>query len=198
MRRRRRRKQTGTMVQTLLFRDSSQQKTKTEFHVAYCTEQVNSLVEHLCAENNFQEFVRRDFPQYLLETAGRHQKYKLTNFFLPSFLYKSASLPLSLHIFLSRCHYTCFLVIFLLWPPLLLSLHVPYCHCPNTYPLIVVLPCILVSTKLFCQQIHSLLKHKMLQFIFKISFLIWLLHVSVSSDHHQGAYGGTLLKLQSL
>ena len=38
----------------------------------------------------------------------------------------------------------------------------------------------------------------MLQFIFKISFLIWLRHVSVSSDHHQGAYDGSLLKLQSL
>ena len=64
--------------------------------------------------------------------------------------------------------------------------------------LIVALPCILISTKLFFQQMHLLLKHKMLQFIFKISFLIWLLHVSVSSDHHQGAYDGTLLKLQSL
>ena len=64
--------------------------------------------------------------------------------------------------------------------------------------LIVVLPCILISTKLFCQQMHLLLKHKMLQFIFKISFLIWLLHVSGSSDHHQGAYNGTLLKLVSL
>ena len=42
-------------------------------------------------------------------------------------------------------------------------------------------------TKLFCQQMHFLLKHKMLQFTFKISFLIWLLHVSVLSDHHQGA-----------
>ena len=64
--------------------------------------------------------------------------------------------------------------------------------------LIVVLPCILISTKLFFQQMYLLLKHKMLQFIFKISFPIWLLHVSVSSDHHQGAYGGTLLKLLSL
>ena len=62
--------------------------------------------------------------------------------------------------------------------------------------LIVVSPCILMSTKLFCQQMHFLLKHKMLQFIFKISFHIWLLHVSVSSDHHHGAYDGTLLKLQ--
>ena len=53
-------------------------------------------------------------------------------------------------------------------------------------------------TKLFYQKMHFLLKHKMLQFIFKISFLIWLLHVSVPSDHHQGAYNGTLLKLQSL
>ena len=33
------------------------------------------------------------------------------------------------------------------------------------------------STKLFFQQMHLLLKHKMLQFIFKISFPIWLLHV---------------------
>ena len=58
--------------------------------------------------------------------------------------------------------------------------------------LIVVLPCILISTKLFYQQMHLLLKDKMLQFIFKMSFLIWLLHVSISSDHHQGAYDGTL------
>jgi hypothetical protein len=36
--------------------------------------------------------------------------------------------------------------------------------------LIVVLPCILVSSKLFCQQMHSLLKHKMLQLTLKISF----------------------------
>ena len=64
--------------------------------------------------------------------------------------------------------------------------------------LIVVLPCILISTKLIYQQMHLLLKHKMLQFIFKISFLIWLLHVSVTSDHHQGAYDGTLPELVSL
>ena len=54
------------------------------------------------------------------------------------------------------------------------------------------------SHGIFCQQMHLLLKHKMLQFVFKISFLIWLLHVSVSSDHHQGAYDGTLPKLVSL
>jgi hypothetical protein len=35
--------------------------------------------------------------------------------------------------------------------------------------LIVVLPCILISSKLFCQQMHSLLKHKMLQLTLKIS-----------------------------
>ena len=64
--------------------------------------------------------------------------------------------------------------------------------------LIVVLPCILISTKLFYQQMHLLLKHKMLQIIFKISFLLWFLHVSVPSDHHQGAYDGTLPKLVSL
>ena len=55
-----------------------------------------------------------------------------------------------------------------------------------------------MCTKLFYQQMHLLLKHKMLQFIFKISFLLWLLHVSVPSDHHQGAYDGTLPKLVSL
>ena len=38
--------------------------------------------------------------------------------------------------------------------------------------LIVVLPCILISTKLFCQQMHFLLKHKMLQFTLKISLYI--------------------------
>src|SRR5215469_18857529 len=51
--------------------------------------------------------------------------------------------------------------------------------------------------KLFCQQMHYLLKHKMLQFLFKYLF-IWLLNISVLLDHHQGAYIGTLLKLQSL
>jgi hypothetical protein len=45
--------------------------------------------------------------------------------------------------------------------------------------------------KLFCQQMHYLLKHKILQFVFKY---LWLLHVSVPLDHHQGAYIGTLLK----
>jgi hypothetical protein len=35
--------------------------------------------------------------------------------------------------------------------------------------LIVVLPCILISSKISCQQMHSLLKHKMLQFTLKIS-----------------------------
>jgi hypothetical protein len=64
--------------------------------------------------------------------------------------------------------------------------------------LIVVLPCILISSKLFCQQMPSLLKHKMLQLTLKISLFIRLLYVSVHSDHHQGAYDGTLLKLQSL
>ena len=55
-----------------------------------------------------------------------------------------------------------------------------------------------IFTKVFYQQMHLLLKDKMLQFIFKISHLIWLLHVSVPSDHHQGAYDGTLPKLVSL
>jgi hypothetical protein len=130
--------------------------------------------------------------------------------------------------------------------------------------LIVVVPCILISSKRFYQQMHSLLKHKMLQLTLKISLymtptcfgplrplsgstrrnvakvtvfveiiskntsltlllcsgnmcfslyssvctgcyslhlkcqFIWLLHVSVHSDHYQGAYDGTLLKLQSL
>jgi hypothetical protein len=49
----------------------------------------------------------------------------------------------------------------------------------------------------FGQQMHSLLKHKMLQLTLKIS-LYMALHVSVHSDHHQGVYDGTLLKLQSL
>jgi hypothetical protein len=47
------------------------------------------------------------------------------------------------------------------------------------------------------QQMHYLLKHKMLQLTLKIS-LYMLLHVLVHSDHHQGAYDGTLLKLPSL
>jgi hypothetical protein len=53
--------------------------------------------------------------------------------------------------------------------------------------LIVVLPCILISMKLFCLQMHCLLKHKMLQFVFKC-FFTQLLHVSVPLDHHPGAY----------
>jgi hypothetical protein len=62
--------------------------------------------------------------------------------------------------------------------------------------LIVVLPCILIRSKFFFfQQMHSLLKHKMLHLK---CLSIWLLHVSVHSDHHQAAYDGTLLKLQSL
>jgi hypothetical protein len=36
--------------------------------------------------------------------------------------------------------------------------------------LIVVLPCILISSNFLGQQVHSLLKHKMLQFTLKISF----------------------------
>jgi hypothetical protein len=35
--------------------------------------------------------------------------------------------------------------------------------------LIVVLPCILISSKLFCQQMQSLLKHTMLHLTLKIS-----------------------------
>ena len=64
--------------------------------------------------------------------------------------------------------------------------------------LIVVLPCILISTKLFCQQMYLLLKHKMLQFIFKISFLIWLLHVSVPSDHHHCHCTATILTVLTM
>ena len=41
---------------------------------------------------------------------------------------------------------------------------------PADIPSIVVLPYILISTKLFYQQMHLVLKHKMLQFIFKIYF----------------------------
>ena len=78
------------------------------------------------------------------------------------------------------------------------SSHLPYF---NKVPNIYFNCCFTVhfdKYKLFCQQMHLLLKLKVLQFIFKISFLIWLLHVSVPSDHHQGAYDGTLLKLVSL
>jgi hypothetical protein len=41
--------------------------------------------------------------------------------------------------------------------------------------------------KILCQQMRSLLKHKMLQFTVKIYLYIRPLHVSVHSDHHQGA-----------
>jgi hypothetical protein len=63
--------------------------------------------------------------------------------------------------------------------------------------LIVVLSCILISIKLSFQKMHYLLKHKMLQFVFKC-FFTQLLHVSVPSDHLQGADIRTLLKLQFL
>jgi hypothetical protein len=44
-----------------------------------------------------------------------------------------------------------------------------------------------IHSNFFRQQMHSLFKYKMLQLTFKIS-LCGLLHVSVRSDHHQGAY----------
>jgi hypothetical protein len=53
------------------------------------------------------------------------------------------------------------------------------------------------TIKLSFQQMHYLLKHKMLQFVFKC-FFAQLLHVSVPLDHHQGAHIRTLLKLQLL
>jgi hypothetical protein len=55
----------------------------------------------------------------------------------------------------------------------------------------------IIVIKLSFQQMHYLLKHKMLQFIFKC-FFIQLLHVSVPLDHLQGAHIRTLLKLQFL
>jgi hypothetical protein len=63
--------------------------------------------------------------------------------------------------------------------------------------LIVVLPRIFISVRLSFQQMHYLLKRKILQFVFKC-FFAQLLHVSVPLDHHQGAHIRTLLKLQSL
>jgi hypothetical protein len=67
----------------------------------------------------------------------------------------------------------------------------------NFIVLIVVPPCILISIKLSFQQMHYLLKHKMLQVVFKC-FFTQLLHVSVPLDHLQGAHIRTLLKLVSL
>jgi hypothetical protein len=64
--------------------------------------------------------------------------------------------------------------------------------------LIVVLPCILISIKLSFQRMHYLLKHKILQFVFKCLFYTQPLHVSVPLDHLQGAYIRTLLKLLKL
>jgi hypothetical protein len=52
-------------------------------------------------------------------------------------------------------------------------------------------------SKFFRQQMHSLLKYKTLQLTLKI-FLCRLLHVSVRSEHYQGVYAGTSLKLQYL
>jgi hypothetical protein len=62
--------------------------------------------------------------------------------------------------------------------------------------LIVVPPCILISTNYFFQRMHRLLKHKILQFVFKC--YTWPLHVSVPLDHLQGAHIRTLLKLLKL
>jgi hypothetical protein len=53
-----------------------------------------------------------------------------------------------------------------------------------------------VSPK-FCQQMHSLLKHKMLQLTLKISLYVASTRLG-PFGHHQGTYDGTLLKLQSL
>jgi hypothetical protein len=53
------------------------------------------------------------------------------------------------------------------------------------------------GSKLLCQQMHSLLKHKMLQLALKIS-LDMAPTCFGPLEHHQGAYTGTLLKLQSL
>jgi hypothetical protein len=51
--------------------------------------------------------------------------------------------------------------------------------------------------KIIFQQMNYLLKHKMLQFLFKY-FFTHLVDVSVPFDRHQGANTRTLLKLQSL
>jgi hypothetical protein len=53
-----------------------------------------------------------------------------------------------------------------------------------------VIPCgqtDMMNSKFFRQQMHSLLKYKTIQLTLKIS-LCRLLHISVRSDHHQGAY----------
>ena len=46
----------------------------------------------------------------------------------------------------------------------------------------------------FCQQMHCLLKHKMLQFVLKIS-LFWFLHVSVSHGPSSGSIRWSLAKV---
>jgi hypothetical protein len=67
------------MVQELLFSGASTsatlktlriRKRKLKIHVVHCTEQVNSVMEHLCSEDNFRQLLRRAFPQYLQEEAG--------------------------------------------------------------------------------------------------------------------------------
>lgn len=133
-----RRKQTGTMVQELLFSGASTsatlktlriRKRKLKIHVVHCAEQVNSVMEHLCSEDNFRQLLRRAFPQYLQEEAGWHQKWRVTTFFLRSFLFKSASLPLCLRaadIILTRTSFS-------------LSLHVLLCHYPCLHIFIVIL-----------------------------------------------------------
>jgi hypothetical protein len=54
-----------------------------------------------------------------------------------------------------------------------------------------------LSIKSSFQEMHYLLKHKMLQFVFKC-FFTQPLHVSVPLDHLHGAHIRTLLKLQFL
>ena len=62
---------------------------------------------------------------------------------------------------------------------------------PRGLILFIVVPCLfLITFKFLSPKKHSLLKYRMLQLTFKLS-PCGLLHVSVRSDHHQGAYAET-------
>ena len=64
--------------------------------------------------------------------------------------------------------------------------------------LIVTLPCILISTKFFLPTNALFIKNVKCYSLYLKYLFIWLLHVLVPLDHHQGACSGTLLKLQLL
>jgi len=105
--------------------------------------------------------------------SGKPPNFSFPLFSLNQLLchYSYVQLSLSLLILLSHCHYTCFFVIFLVWPPVLLSSHVLCCHCPNTYPFVITLAS--TSSSLF----FSIISVGLLCTIHPASVLtVWLHH----------------------